>query len=524
MRLDMFYQSWSAAAAAQNYSYNLPGTPAAIYSLRKAVSGYNGYCIRVERSSDSTTMDIGFTANGLVDYASAFTFANGSILTVAIWYDQSGNGQSLTPLHSTPPQFLLINGVPWTAWTNSGNTLGSTCLASASPITLTSDQTIGCVLQLMTDGTGGFAAPMGCYDGTNGWAFLGNYPATGEIEYFNNVGAVTSTTNLLAQSANYVAATRASGIGTLYIGGSNVGSSTGLSNTASTTPFTLGVLESTSNTTLFFEGLIAEAYVYSSALTGVQVAAIQANQALVFPQTGFEIAYNGTASVQFGYNENITMGNVLQYERTQPWTIFAAVQLYSNMGLPSDNAILANINHNTSGFPGYGVLITTDQGVTPNGVLHIILSNTDTGNCLEMYGTTNLVDGKKHLVAVSYAGTSLASGVSAYIDGGLETLTISQNTLSATIIAAGQSLNAGAQINDGINYLRGTLGFVQLDNIVRNQAYIQACTSLTNTPNDAAHTALRLNLTEGIGTTTHDTGALGNAFNGTLTSAGMWRP
>lgn len=75
------------------------------------LSTWNGNCCRVQRSSDGTQQDIGFR-NNVLDYASALAFANGSTLTVAKWYDQSGNGADLSQA-TTANQPSLGTAVAW---------------------------------------------------------------------------------------------------------------------------------------------------------------------------------------------------------------------------------------------------------------------------------------------------------------------------------------------------------------------------------------------------------------------------
>ena len=72
---------------------------AAAYGMRRLNCSYIGTCINVRRSSDNTTQDIGFTANGDLDTASLKTFVGitgSSYGYVTTWYDQSGNGRDLT--------------------------------------------------------------------------------------------------------------------------------------------------------------------------------------------------------------------------------------------------------------------------------------------------------------------------------------------------------------------------------------------------------------------------------------------
>jgi hypothetical protein len=84
--------------------YSASGTPcAAAYSTIRALSmSYTGPLYQVRSGSSSmntgsggTTKDIGITSDGYADTATQDTFCNGSVCTVSILYDQSGNGNNL---------------------------------------------------------------------------------------------------------------------------------------------------------------------------------------------------------------------------------------------------------------------------------------------------------------------------------------------------------------------------------------------------------------------------------------------
>ena len=72
-------------------------SPAATaFSMRKLSSAYVGSALNVLRSSDNTTQNIGFTANGDLDTVALKTFVGSGNGYVTKWYDQSGNGNNLT--------------------------------------------------------------------------------------------------------------------------------------------------------------------------------------------------------------------------------------------------------------------------------------------------------------------------------------------------------------------------------------------------------------------------------------------
>lgn len=67
------------------------------YSTRKLRGSYAGAAIKVRRSSDNTTQDIGFDGSGNLDSVSLLAFVGGGGSGfVDTWYDQSGNAKHLT--------------------------------------------------------------------------------------------------------------------------------------------------------------------------------------------------------------------------------------------------------------------------------------------------------------------------------------------------------------------------------------------------------------------------------------------
>lgn len=80
------------------------------YSLRKVSSaGYTGKAVRVRRSSDDTTSDIGFTS-GALDTASLLSFAGSGDAFVVTWFDQSGNGRDITQTTASKQPKIVAAG------------------------------------------------------------------------------------------------------------------------------------------------------------------------------------------------------------------------------------------------------------------------------------------------------------------------------------------------------------------------------------------------------------------------------
>jgi hypothetical protein len=493
-----------------------PAGADALYSLRLIGPGYSGFCVEVLRASDNSTMNIGFV-DGVIDIATALAFAGGSNLQIFTWYDQSGNANNATQSTSltSQPILVVINGQPWISFGNSG---GSSVqfLTTVSPITLTGDQTINLVAQISAD-TG--MVPLGCIDGTHGWfVSLNPSPHVGAIGFFTDVnGTLFDTSNVLTSNPNpaisRITYTRASGVFTTFLNNVQTETATGITNGASTAAAVIGQVDGAQ-----MEGLIGEIAIYGSALNSTNRQAIDASQKSFFADTGFTIPFNGTAAVQFGSGETLQLGDVLDIERTVPWTAFVAAQVYSSASENGDLTFFSNINHSDANKTGYGAWYLTD------GSLIVRISNDLGTNAIDVRsapGVNVVVDGKKHIFAFSYDGSSTAAGVAAYIDGVPATLTAFENNLTASIIDSGQVFCVGSQINDPNDHIDGTIGFFQLDTVVRNSAYVAAhTTAATLPPLDPTNTAVRLNFTEGSGATVHD--ATTNALNGTLSSPTMW--
>ena len=88
----------------------IPGlTVGAAYSLRQLTSTYTGNCIQVRRDSDNTISNIGFVG-GVIDTAGLIAFTGTANGFVTAWYDQSGNGITVSQATSTAQPQIVANG------------------------------------------------------------------------------------------------------------------------------------------------------------------------------------------------------------------------------------------------------------------------------------------------------------------------------------------------------------------------------------------------------------------------------
>jgi hypothetical protein len=78
------------------YLLDLNSTAVMAVSVRKLKVNYTGFCMKVRRSSDNTTQDIGFNTSGDLDTVSLLAFTGTGSAFIDTWYDQSGNGRNVT--------------------------------------------------------------------------------------------------------------------------------------------------------------------------------------------------------------------------------------------------------------------------------------------------------------------------------------------------------------------------------------------------------------------------------------------
>lgn len=87
-------------------------TPAAVaYSLRLLSTGYTGYAIKVRRSNDNNTQDIGFNTDGSLDTIGLKNFVGINNGYVVKWYDQSGNGLDAEQTTYTKQPLIVNAGI-----------------------------------------------------------------------------------------------------------------------------------------------------------------------------------------------------------------------------------------------------------------------------------------------------------------------------------------------------------------------------------------------------------------------------
>jgi len=151
------------------------------------------------------------------------------------------------------------------------------------------------------------------------------------------------------------------------------------------------------------------------------------NTSYVASQEKLALQFNGT-------NNYVDFGNILNFERTQPFTISAWVRVrsFASAGSIANKMQSANLR-------GYLFFYNTDA------TLGFILRSASSGNRISVSttGAALTLNVWAHVVVV-YNGTSQASGVSFFSNGASMAMSTAENTLSATI-ANSQSLLIGGR-------------------------------------------------------------------------------
>ena len=132
------------------------------------------------------------------------------------------------------------------------------------------------------------------------------------------------------------------------------------------------------------------------------------------------------------------MGNVLNFERTDPFS----VECLFKTNEAGDATIVGTLDQGGTN-KGWEIYYRGSLG----GVISWQMVNTGGGsNAIELRTTDTFNDNKIHHLVCTYDGGSLAAGMKMYFDGVLNSPSVSQDNLSATIISP-TNLRIGSRNN-----------------------------------------------------------------------------
>lgn len=132
-----------------------------------------------------------------------------------------------------------------------------------------------------------------------------------------------------------------------------------------------------------------------------------------------------------GTNDTIAMGDVLDFDRTDP---FSLAIYYKAAGTnPAGLTIVMGKEEEGTNFRGYNLAQRGDLAGDPWGVA-IVSTDPPANYIIVTFPRDN--DTLWHSVVMTYSGSSAASGVSLYVDGVSKTRTTVSDTLTGTTIHA----------------------------------------------------------------------------------------
>ena len=142
----------------------------------------------------------------------------------------------------------------------------------------------------------------------------------------------------------------------------------------------------------------------------------------LFPPAPFVNAH----SLNFnGINNYVSAGDVLPFERTNPFSL----SVWFRVGALGTNRVVLGKRDNTANARGYELFVLN------SGVLSMILSSANVGNRIRVDTTAPILALTWYHAVVTYDGSSLAPGVQIYLNGVPQGVTLTENTLSGTILS-----------------------------------------------------------------------------------------
>jgi len=455
------------------------------YGVRKLSSSYNGYALKVRRSSDNSTQDIGFDTNGNLDTVSLKTFVGSNSGYAATWYDQSGSGKDLTQATTTKqPRIVnagvidLKNGVPSLYFDGVDDSMSNTALAG----TLITGSELRAFIVSSTE-SGGSNPSWGEFAVLWKSGDSDAYSTTTSIELLSLVGSSAKTgtqlnggsaagnglsTGVLYQHTAYHAASNSL---LLYRNGTQIGSDSVASAFAPTSVI-LGT-SAGSDASTNGRGYFDEFIVFNSALSTANRQSIERSQGHYFAISGMTDGFVTTWYDQSGNGRNATqataanqpfityIGTISTNGTIKPGIRFDGSNDYlataTSTAWPSssnDRALNAVYKLNNAGSNSVVMGWGTIGSGTYSSLFHDLTIGFWGFNADVKSGVTSDIN-YGHRITANKSGTTLTL----YRDGssaasGTPTL----NTTSNTSLTIGES-------SDGSNFINGNIGEITLFNI-----------------------------------------------------------
>ncbi|MBF0433163.1 MAG: DUF2341 domain-containing protein, partial [Fibrobacteria bacterium] len=161
----------------------------------------------------------------------------------------------------------------------------------------------------------------------------------------------------------------------------------------------------------------------------------------------------------FDGSDYLVEGDILDFERTDSYTISA----WAKHASAQNGTVIGKMN-NADPYTGWDMYWQSTHKIYS----HLI--NTNTSNAIQEYTNGTFTTDAWYLITISYDGSSNASGMNIYVNGILQSTTVSQNTLSASTVNA-NVFAIGTRSTSG--YFDGYIDEVRVANTVRSANWVK---------------------------------------------------
>jgi hypothetical protein len=178
---------------------------------------------------------------------------------------------------------------------------------------------------------------------------------------------------------------------------------------------------------------------------------------------------NGGSIVFDGVNDYVDFGNILNFERTDSFTLNSWFKI-SSLG-----AFRSIITKMDSSFKGYALNVET------TGQIRFILRNTPTTNSLNIITNSNLITVNNWFnLCATYNGSSITTGMTVYVNSIPYSFTVTDNTLTQSPTTS-YPLNVAARTSTNNGYISGNIAQASIYNRALSAQEIQQNYNATKT-------------------------------------------
>ncbi len=196
------------------------------------------------------------------------------------------------------------------------------------------------------------------------------------------------------------------------------------------------------------------------------------------------------------------------FERTDTYTISFWVNTTSSLSL-TRTIVSKMYNGGALSYRGWDVGMNVDGTLTSH-----LIGNWGTGSAMKVTGDTSIKDGSWHHVAVTYDGSSNASGLDITIDGRLNSMTLDIDNLTTTTINTNYP-HIGTREGEGTYTFQGTVDDLRIYNRNLSQAEIDEVIDSAFDLNNQLYGHWKLDEDSWDGTSGEVLDSSGNARHGT---------